>query len=175
MRHRRAQPNLAAGWLTGKPLTLGSNFTFRPITAAPPSVAHPAARAMPAIPQVVAKTAQVASLVDACRAPMEEFAKTHSSFDTSLDVLGLVTATPQMWNAILQPGPKKRAELVLAGAQVGVWAAKVAADFVPGMHAAKPALMWTGVLLQAGEQVHAIIVKPTTAAGAAVKAARPRR
>lgn len=159
------QAGLGQRWLAGQPITLGTNLVFQPMAA--PRGETPAASTAPGevraetpMLPVIARAAQVAGLVDACRGPMEEFAKTHSNLDTSLDVLGLVTATPQMWNALVQPGPKNKAELALVGAQVGVWAAKIASDFVPGMHAVKPALMWTGILLQAGEQVHAIIVKP---------------
>jgi hypothetical protein len=33
--------------------------------------------------------------------------------------------------------------------QAGVWMAKVASDFIPGMQSAKPVLVWTGVILKA--------------------------
>jgi hypothetical protein len=165
---------LAAGWTPAAPVTLGSNLKFRPVPAS--SIGslvrgQETASALPAVPDAIAKASQVAGLLEACRGPMEEFAKTHTSLDTPLDVLGLITATPQVWNAMIQPGAKNRTELFLAGAQAAVWAAKVAADFIPGMHSAKPALTWTGVVLKAGEQVHAVIVKPSQ--GQRVEGRRP--
>ena len=152
-----------AGFKLGTPLTFAPGLKLRPfatLPAAPVGLISGRRAAPAAIPASIAKTAQVASLLEASRGPIEEWAKTHSGFDTSLDVLGVVVATPQLWNAMIKPGPKNKLEMFFAFGQAGVWMAKVAADFIPGLHSAKPALVWTGVILKAGEQVHAIIYKP---------------
>jgi hypothetical protein len=81
-------------------------------------------------------------------------------------MLGLVVAPPTVWNAIMKPGPKDNIEIFFTVGQAGVWVAKAAADFIPGMQHAKPALMWTGVILKAGEQVYAAIHKPDTTGAA---------
>lgn len=130
-----------------------------PVSSAP--VLNSGARAA-TLSSGVVKTAEVVSLMEAFRGPIEELAKTHAALDTPLDVLGFVVATPQIWKAMTKPGAKNKTEIFLAGAQAGVWAAKVASDFVPLLQHAKPALVWTGVLLRSGEQVHAILHKPET-------------
>jgi hypothetical protein len=96
----------------------------------------------------------VASLLEACRGPLEQWAKTHSALDAQLHILGVVVATPQLWNAMITPGPKNKFEMILAVGQAGVWMAKVAADFIPGLQSAKPALVWTGVILKVGGNIY---------------------
>jgi len=112
------------------------------------------------IPSSVTKATQVASLLDAFRGPVEQLAKTHPRLDTPLDFLGVVVATPQMWNALTSPGSKNKGEVFFAVGQAAVCLAKVVSDLVPGLQHAKPALMWTGVIMKTGEQVYAVIHKP---------------
>jgi hypothetical protein len=124
------------------------------------------------VPSIVT-VAKAASLVDAMRGPVEELAKTHPALDTPLDILGVVVASPQVWNALTKAGPKNKVELFFATAQATVSIAKVAADFVPVLQHAKPALVWTGLILKTGDQIHAIIEKDSVKATPA-KTVRPR-
>jgi hypothetical protein len=105
---------------------------------------------------------------------LEELAKTRPGLDTPLDFLGVVIATPQMWNAMTKTGPKNKTEVFFAAGQATVSIAKAAADFIPGLHHAKHAIVWTGIILKAGEQLHAIIQKPETTVAIRVRTPRLR-
>jgi hypothetical protein len=115
-----------AGFKPGAPLTLGPNFKFRPFVALSGAAAAPTpgpAAKSPTTPSSIAKAAQVVSLLDACRGPFDELAKTHPGLDAPLDFLGVVVASPQVWNAMIKPGPKDKVEVFLAVSQAGVWIA----------------------------------------------------
>jgi len=165
-----------AGFKLAKPLPLGASLNLHTFPVSSAAVGGPifgstsesATVPSSVIKSSIAKPAQVASLLDAFRGPVEELAKTHPGLESPLDILGFVVATPQVWNAMTRPGPKNKIEICLAGAQTGVLLAKVVADFVPGLQHAKPVLVWTGAILKTGEQVYAVINK-TDAGGTASK------
>jgi hypothetical protein len=158
----------SAGFKPGAPISFGSNLKLRPTGLMSSVTASPAA-----IPSSVAKAAEVASLLEAVRGPLEEFAKTHSALDTPLDILGFVAATPQAWNTMIKPGPKDKIEIILSSAQAAIWLGKIGAD-VLGLPHAKHTLTWTGVILKMGEQVRAVIVHKPETKETPKRASRPR-
>lgn len=159
----------SAGFRPGAPISFGQDLKLRPAGPIATDIAKSTE-----IPSPVAKAAQVASLMEAARGPLQEWAKTHSGFDTSLDVIGFFTTTPQAWNAMVKPGKKDKFELTFTTAQVAVSIGKVGADLF-GMPHAKHALVWTGAILKMGEQIRAVIIKKTDETGeASTKARRPR-
>ena len=159
-----------AGLHLGAPIVLSPNVSLRPFLPLLPMTNQTTAQTTsqtgvqkgvsPESPSALVKATQVITLMDALRGPAEQLAKTHPAFDDPLDILGVIVATPRIWNAVLKPGAKNKTEIFLAGAQAGLSIAKVASDYIPGMHHAKDAIVWTGVLLKLGDQVHAVIHKP---------------
>src|SRR6202008_1697969 len=154
-----------AGYPLGAPLTVGSNLKLHPLVspaalAGPISLPSAAASPSPAIPYSITKTTQAVGLLEAFRGAVEELAKPHPGLDTPLDIVGVLVGSPTLLNAMIKPGPKNKIELGLALGQAAVAIAKVAADFVPGLKHARPALVWMAVFLKVGEQGYVIFAKP---------------
>src|ERR1700730_2016695 len=78
-----------AGSKPGPPLSFGPNLKLRPFPTLSAAVTAPTpgiTSALGTIPSSITKTTQVMSLLDACRGPIEELAKTRPGLDTPLDV-----------------------------------------------------------------------------------------